>query len=177
MFDLIAFIGLFLGGIFLTSKQAGSALPSTNDALPQPYSVNKNDLDVMARTIWGEARNEGYAGMQAVANVIMNRYSLAQRSNAYARQFGSTPAEICKKPWQFSVWNAGDPNLEKIINVTDANREFRTAKSIAELALRGQLADVTGGADHYHAHYVAPNWSQGENPTAVIKNHQFYKLA
>lgn len=30
-------------------------------------------VDVVARTIWGEARGEGANGMQAVANVIMNR--------------------------------------------------------------------------------------------------------
>ena len=30
-------------------------------------------LDTLARTLWGEARGEGRAGMQAVANVIRNR--------------------------------------------------------------------------------------------------------
>lgn len=177
MLDFIAFIGLFVGGVFFT-KQAGGALPpiiETPKATPQ--TVNQIDLDTMARTMWGEARNEGYAGMQGVANVIMNRYALAQQSNARARQFGATPAAICKKPWQFSVWNANDPNLEKILNVTTANRDFRTALEIAEKALLGQLSDVTGGADHYHAHYVAPNWSEGVRPTTIIKNHQFYKLA
>lgn len=30
-------------------------------------------IDIMARTAWGEARGEGQSGMQAVLNVIMNR--------------------------------------------------------------------------------------------------------
>lgn len=32
------------------------------------------DIDTMARTIWGEARGEGVQGMQAIACVIMNRF-------------------------------------------------------------------------------------------------------
>ena len=34
---------------------------------------DNNEIDLLARTIWGEARGEGQTGMQAVANVIMNR--------------------------------------------------------------------------------------------------------
>ena len=36
--------------------------------------MQKNDLDILARTLYGEARGEGTEGMEAVANVIMNRY-------------------------------------------------------------------------------------------------------
>ena len=34
----------------------------------------QNHIDVMARTIWGEARGEGLKGMEAVGFVIMKRY-------------------------------------------------------------------------------------------------------
>ena len=37
------------------------------------------DQDTMARTIYGEARGEGQAGMIAVANVILNRFSLWEK--------------------------------------------------------------------------------------------------
>ena len=33
-------------------------------------------VDIVARTIWGEARGEGATGMQAVANVIINRRTI-----------------------------------------------------------------------------------------------------
>ena len=34
---------------------------------------DNGEIDLLARTIWGEARGDGYTGMKAVANVIMNR--------------------------------------------------------------------------------------------------------
>ena len=37
------------------------------------YDMTEDQADIMARTIYGEARGEGQRGMQAVANVIMNR--------------------------------------------------------------------------------------------------------
>lgn len=36
-------------------------------------SGQSKEIDVLARTIYGEARGEGMQGMQAVANVVMNR--------------------------------------------------------------------------------------------------------
>lgn len=177
MDKILAFISLLVGTFFVAKQPESAQTP--DNLTPDNYSgyVDNYDLDTMARTIWGEARNEGYAGMQAVANVIMNRYAKAQTNSAKARQFGATPSAICKKPWQFSVWNASDPNLEKILNVTETNREFRTALDIARLALLGQLPDITGGADHYHANYVAPSWVSAGVKTETIKNHIFYRLA
>ncbi len=135
------------------------------------------DLDTLARTLWGEARGEGYTGMQAVANVIMNRYAQAQSNVAKAQQFGGTVADICKKPYQFSVWNATDSNYHKIITVTQTDSNFAMAWRIAKDALNGSLLDITGGADHYHTSAINPKWSKGQTPVAVVQNHEFYKLA
>ena len=142
----------------------------------QQITANNTDLDTLARTVWGEARGEGYSGMQAVANVIMNRYRQAQNSEAKARQFGRTVSEICKKKYQFSAWLENDPNYQKLLTVDSSNAQFRTALEIADLALRGRLPDITGGADHYHTAAVNPAWSQGENPVRIINSHQFYRL-
>ena len=181
MTDLIAFISLFVGSLLFGARQAGGALPPSTAQPAETPKIGREftnyDLDTMARTMWGEARNEGYEGMQAVANVIMNRYELAKSNPAYARQFGRTPGDICKKPWQFSVWNSGDPNLPKILNVTTADSRFRTALEIAERALNGTLPDITGGADHYHATYVSPSWASAGVKTTQIKTHIFFKLS
>lgn len=172
-------IGAMIGAgsyfVFFT-KGAGASLPFNFEQKPA-QAVDPQDLEVMARTIWGEARGEGREGMQAVANVIMNRFELAQQSLGYARQFGATIQEICQKPYQFSVWNANDPNLALIQSVNRSNPQFRQALNIAEKALRGNLPDITGGADHYHTAAVSPNWSQGETPVKVIKSHKFFRLA
>src|SRR5690606_4106602 len=98
-----------------------------------PYiSIDRKDLDTLARTLWGEARGEGVAGMQAVAAVIMNRHKLAKQNAAYARQFGRSVAEICLKPYQFSAWLASDPNRFKMMTVSTSDPVFRDALRIAE---------------------------------------------
>ena len=138
--------------------------------------VDQSDKITLARTIWGEARGEGYSGMQSVANVIMNRYAAAQASVAKAQQFGGTVEDICKKPYQFSAWNTSDPNFAKMLEVTDNNAQFRTALDIAERALRGTLPDITGGADHYHTQAVSPSWSRGQTVIAQVGSHNFFRL-
>jgi len=130
----------------------------------------------LARTIWGEARGEGYEGMQSVANVVMNRLEIARNSVAKARQFGGTVDEICKKPYQFSAWNVRDPNFAKMMNVTENDQAYTAALEIADRALRGTLPDITGGADHYHTQAVNPSWSRGETVIAQIGAHNFFKL-
>lgn len=166
--------GLLLGGSLLVfSKQAGASF-SPFKAVQSEH--DQGDLDTLARTIWGEARGEGELGMRAVANVIMNRYAQAKKSQGKARQFGASVEAICQKPFQFSVWNVGDPNFSKMVSVTPENKEFRLALDIAEKALKGSLKDITSGADHYHTAAVNPSWSRGKTPVQIINSHQFYKL-
>jgi N-acetylmuramoyl-L-alanine amidase len=167
---ILAFISLCFGALFVTTNTEGAHSPDNYSTY-----VNQRDLDVLARTIWGEAWIDGYDGMQAVANVIMNRYEKGRSNSAYASRWGRTVAEVCQKPWQFSVWNENDPSRERILNVDISNDYFVQALNIAELALNGRLNDITGGADHYHADYVAPYWRDAMNRTTTVKTHLFYK--
>ena len=180
-------IAVILGvGVALLPKRVGAALPAPNTALgaQNETPVISEDLDVLARTVWGEARGEGYAGMQAVANVIMNRYKAAQANFSIGRRWGYSVAEICKKPYQFSVWNISDPSYARINNVTLADAEFRTALEISRLALNGALPDITGGADHSLNIDVTrkirggslPSWVNLERKTASLGQHTFMNL-
>lgn len=128
---------------------------------------DNNEIDLLARTIWGEARGEGQTGMQAVANVIMNRV----KNGGW---WGATVQDVVLKKYQFSTWNEGDPNREKALSVTIADPNFWTAKKIAALAYNGRLDDITGGATNYHARSVLPTWSMKMTKTATIGNHIFY---
>ena len=125
------------------------------------------EIDLLARTIWGEARGEGTQGMHAVANVIMNR---VKKGGWY----GATVQDVVLKPYQFSVWNKEDPNREKALSVTVADSQFWTAKKLASLAYNGQLDDITGGAVNYHANYSSPSWAKSMTKTATIGKHIFY---
>ena len=78
--------------------------------------ISRNDLIVMAKTMWGEARGEGYNGLVAVGWVIQNR---CERGG----WFGNTIREVCLKPYQFSCWNNDDCNKAKIDRLTPENSQ------------------------------------------------------
>lgn len=153
----------------------------SNVTVTQPevslYPHSERDLDIMARTLWGEARGEGYRGMKAVANVIMNRYA--------SNNWPDNVADVCLQPFQFSAWLDSDPNKALMERVTTDNPDFRTALGIARLALTRQLADITGGADHYlnipvtrqiRGDGTLPDWVDVNRKTAEIGVHTFLRL-
>ena len=132
------------------------------------------EIDTLARTIWGEARGEGNVGMQAVANVVLNRAAIAQEQGKF--WWGNNIIQICQKPYQFSCWNRSDPNFRKLQEVDESNLYFATAMRIARRAALGALEDITGSATHYHAAGVEPYWAKKQKPTAVIGRHIFYRV-
>lgn len=143
------------------------ASPPPRPARAVGYGDQAFALDVLARTLWGEARGEGQIGMEAVACVILNRA-------AKPGWWGRSVAEVCLRPWQFSCWNADDPNRAKLLSVDDADPAFRLALDIAGRALAGSLPDCTGKATHYHARHVMPGWAKGHTACAMIGRHAFY---
>lgn len=133
------------------------------------------EIDVLARTIFGEARGEPQEGLEAVACVVMNRVKVAKAKGG-KYWWGNDIISVCQKPYQFSCWNKSDPSYQRLINVTDKNIHFATALRIARRAVYGVLADNAYGATHYHADYVSPFWAVGEKPVKIIGRHIFYKL-
>jgi len=131
-------------------------------------------VDVLARTLWGEARGEGVQGMEAVASVILNRVAVAEQRGGY--WWGKDIISVCQKPYQFSCWNRSDPNYRQLQAVTDKDIHFATAQRMARRAVANALTDVTNGATHYHTKSIVPDWATGQTPCAMIGNHIFYKL-
>jgi len=132
----------------------------------------KRDVDVLARTIYGEARGESVRGKEAVACVIMNRVKRAKDRGGY--WWGDSVEKVCLRPWQFSCWNANDPNRAKLEQVEPGHRVFDTCLRIARRAVSGCLNDTTRGATHYHTEHVNPPWSRGRPACAEIGRHLFY---
>ncbi|HRJ60573.1 MAG TPA: cell wall hydrolase [Azospirillaceae bacterium] len=156
-------------------------------AAPRPQitrpPASDHDIDTVARTLWGEARGEGRLGMEAVADVIRNRQWAAleylARNPTKKRHplFGDgTLAGVCLRPWQFSCWNAADPNLPKLKAVTKEDVHFRQALDIADIAANGILGNHTRGATHYHHRKIPkPVWTAGANHCGDVGVHIFYK--
>lgn len=132
------------------------------------------EIDVMARTIFGEARGEPLEGQEAVACVILNRVKIAQIKGRY--WWGNNIIGVCQKPYQFSCWNKNDPSYKRLTSVTEKDKNFQAALRIAKDAVEENLWDCTDGATHYHADYVDPFWTKGEKPIKKIGRHIFYKL-
>ena len=149
---------------------------SRNDVQDAQDFLNEMHVDVMARTLWGEARSEGVEGMEAVAHVILNRVQYA-KNNGGKFWWGHDVTTVCQRPYQFSCWNLSDPNRAKIIALDASDIHFATCLRIARRAVYGQLSvDITGGATHYHTMNVNPVWSRGQTPVKIIGRHKFYDL-
>jgi spore germination cell wall hydrolase CwlJ-like protein len=136
-------------------------------------SYTHEDADLLARTIFGEARGEyhkvGINALVAIGNVVLNRTSIGGF-------FGNSIAEVCKKPWQFACWNAGDPNLPIISKANKADFLFEVCLGVASALLQGKWPDLTKGSDHYHSRDVRPHWAKNVTPRLKLGSHVFYKL-
>lgn len=124
--------------------------------------MDQNDLDILARTLYGEAEAYDVDDAEAIAAVVMNRIRW--------RNWPNTAAQVCLQPWQFSCWNQNDPNRVRILAVTEDDAWFRTCIGIAKRALDGTLHDKTNGATHYYASYLddkglTPKWARGKTPS------------
>lgn len=122
------------------------------------------EILVIALTLLGEARGEGFEGMAGVASVIQTR----------AIERKQTPTQVCLAPKQFSFWNGGvsEAKKQELLKNPQAQNAIRLAKLVAEK----RMPDVVNGANHYHTLQVSPKWSKGQPLVALIKNHKFYRL-
>lgn len=99
------------------------------------------DLDLLTRTIAGEAGGESYDGQVAVAQVIRNRMNDSR--------FPNSIKDVVMQPKQFSAWNSGVGGNSIPQNLDPNSDMYRTSREAALAALSGEVADVTGGATHY----------------------------
>ena len=155
------------------ARSADAVAPEAGDAADELDVV---DAHWMALTMWGEARGDGEAGMRAVGHVIDNR----RRTGAPGRGFVT---DTVSEAWQFSCWNAGDPNHRAILEIdrlpaqSHDRRMWRRARQLADEILAGRSRDPTGGALFYHTEAVAPAWSQGVPVASRIGRHLFFRTA
>ena len=137
-------------------------------------TVTEKDRDVLARTLWGESRGEGPAGMIAVAWSIRNRVNDGKERSWWGEGYTG----VCQKAWQFSCWNKNDPNYPFLSGARAIPfRELAQCRIAADQVINGKVADPTGGATHYYATTMPkpPNWAVGAKQTLKLGNHIFFK--
>tara|TARA_B110001454_G_C12656913_1_gene407884 strand:+ start:287 stop:790 length:504 start_codon:yes stop_codon:yes gene_type:complete len=136
------------------------------------------DQEIIAMTILGEARNQGEAGMYAVACIIQKR----------ATNRGISARAVCKEDSQFSCWNKNDPNRAKLpALLNNNNKQAKYAKRLA-LSIGKLETTYVNNADHYCTLIKKPYWSYKTiiknkkeikipiKPVKIIGQHKFYKL-
>jgi spore germination cell wall hydrolase CwlJ-like protein len=135
---------------------------------PVPYN-QLSDLQLLALCIWRESRGEMPIAKRAVGCVIRNRIA----AHSF---FGSSIQAVVLKPYQFSSFNANDPNSGKWPVATD--QSWTDSLDEAEEVLGG-CDDVSNGALYYFSPpLVAPPHAWGAVvPTAHIGHLEFYKPA
>ena len=109
-------------------------------------TVTERDRDILARTLWGEARGETLAGQIAVAWTIRNRVNDGRLKSWWGEGY----AGVCQAPYQFSCWNKNDPNHASLSGAKAMPlRELAQARIVADQVIDGKVPDPTGGATHY----------------------------
>jgi len=136
-------------------------------------TVSDKGRDILARTLWGEARGERLAGQIAVACVIRNRVNDGKGRSWWGEGY----AGVCQAPYQFSCWNKNDPNYPYLSGAKEIPpKQFEQAKRAADLVISGAEPDMTKGATHYYATSIpAPAWAASATQTLHLGNHLFFK--
>jgi N-acetylmuramoyl-L-alanine amidase len=120
-------------------------------------TVSQSDIEILARTIHGEARGEPYIGQVAVGAVIINR--------VLSHEFPDNIKDVVYQRRQFTAVADGQ------INYTPNNTAYRAAKE----ALGG--VDPTMGSMYYYNPKTAENksWFQTRKFVVSIGEHVFAK--
>ena len=136
--------------------------------LAQAIQSKGSEQRIVAQTILAEARGDGRAGMYAVAACIKVR----------AQKRKLSFSQVCLQPYQFSCWNANDPNRKKMntfLTLPQAEYALHLARNMDKLNTK-----FIGNADHYMTVRLwktnRVKWARGKKPVAFAGSHAFFRL-
>lgn len=128
--------------------------------------------NIIAKTLFSEARGEGTKGIDAVASVILNR------GNSNPQSY----PEVCLKKKQFSCWNNLKDRTPKTYvskipasvanNPKDAEM-WKYCQKVAGDLLTKNFNSTIGNRNAYHTTKVTPSWDHAMLNKTTIGNHVF----
>lgn len=131
------------------------------------------EVQLLTLCMWGEARGEGLDGMLAVGSVVLNRVR--------EKKFGEGIRGVVLRPKQFSCFNEGEPNREKLeIIASDFELNMDTIDSlkacfwVASGLMFGYLKSNVKNANHYNTIGVDPKWDDNMQLISVIGRHEYF---
>ena len=128
---------------------------------PSETFVDVRSVECLALNLYHEARNQGSAGLLAVAAVVLNRVKDPNDAKFYP----------IRNRCQFSWWCDGKSDVPK------QKKTYKRLLTIAEAIVYNKLPfiDITDGAVFYHADFVTPAWAKTKVKTVEIQDHIFYR--
>ncbi|MFN3814955.1 cell wall hydrolase [Brevundimonas sp.] len=156
-----------------SSTDAGLRRISDTGSAAQPFRMAgaldaSRDLECLTQAVYYEARGEGRAGMQAVAQVVLNR-----------ARHGAFPNSVCGVVYQGAARSTG---CQFSFTCNGAMRRgvtqsaWRRAHDVASSALSGQVYAPVGNATHFHTTAVSPRWRHSLVPVGQVGSHLFYRF-
>jgi spore germination cell wall hydrolase CwlJ-like protein len=135
--------------------------------LPNALDASR-DLECLTQAAYYEARGEGREGMQAVAQVVLNR----ARHPAF-------PKSVCGVVFQGAGLRSGcqfsftcNGAMRARVNPVAWNR----ARDVASKALSGAVFSSVGNATHFHTTGVSPGWRNSLVQVSQVGSHLFYRF-
>ncbi len=144
--------GLAVDGI--VGPKTAAAIGFTYSSTTTSNSVSSNDLYLLAKCVYAEARGESYTGQVAVAAVILNRVK--------SSKFPNTIAGVIYQPYAFTSVADGQINLTP----------NQTAINAAQDALNGWDPSY-GSLYYYNAKTATSSWIFSRKTVTTIGNHVF----
>lgn len=151
-------------------------------------TLKLSETQILAVTLYGEARSEPVEGVIAVASVIRNRVNADLGNDGKADWWGEGFKGVCLARRQFSCWapEGGPGNFAKVealvtkLSAGDAVTDARYIECawIATGVIKGWCRDTVKGATHYHTVQMIPrpSWAQALVPVTQVRNHLFYAM-
>jgi N-acetylmuramoyl-L-alanine amidase len=148
------------------------------NSIPPPSAW---DIQILKRTCFGEAADQGDEGMLAQA------WSMVNRRHAGRWYSGTSYAEMCllaiaaDEP-QYDCWLSHNAARQPIadwlrtVNTPDDDPVMLRCEAAVMAAINGTQFDPTGGASHYYDISIpAPLWTVGAALTLALGKLRFYK--
>ena len=147
-------------GPWLLAQGTRSSVREVGASMPSRHARRHHELRCLAMNIYFEARGESRRGQLAVAAVTLNR----KRSPHY-------PDSICAVVWQSRQFSW---THQAVWHRPRNDRAWRFAMKLANEVYHNKVKLPVVRATHFHARYVAPEWSTQMKRVARIGKHLFY---
>lgn len=167
-----------------TTAMQNSAAPAAN-TMPRPIAEHDPpELIYLAKTIYGEARNQNHSTKVAVGWTIRTRVE---------RRFhgATTYSTVVTAPWQYDAWMQSDPNYREVQHPSNPAAWADSLAAAREVFYGDASSNPVPGATHYYSphaqdqlhrsnpqtyprvpHFLTPESTQVPNPPGV-SDHDF----